>query len=125
MVQQRSRIKVGDNSGVRERRCIAVYKKGRGTGSGLGQLGKVVRGIVTKYRKGTQWKRGAIVKGVLVISSKERNRASGIWVRMGNPGVVLVNKKLEPTANRSRIVICRERRSQGYAKVLARSAYTV
>jgi ribosomal protein L14 len=125
MVQQRSRIKVGDNSGVRQRRCIAVQKKGRGTGSGVGQLGKVVRGIVTKYRKGTSWKRGTRVKGVLVISSKERQRPSGMWVRMGNPGVVLVNKKLEPMANRSRIVMCRERRGQGYGKVLARSTYVV
>ena len=124
MVQQRSRRKVGDNSGVRERRCIQVQQKGRGTG-GSGQVGKVVRGIVTKYRRGTKWKRGTRVKGVRVMMSKERRRKSGRWVRMGANGVVLVNKKYEPRANRSRMVMCRERRSQGYAKVLARSVYVV
>jgi large subunit ribosomal protein L14 len=125
MVQQRSRRKVGDNSGVRERRCIQVQQKGRGTGGGSGQVGKVVRGIVTKYRRGTKWKRGTRVKGVRVMMSKERRRKSGSWVRMGKNGVVLVNKKYEPMANRSRMVMCRERRSKGYGKVLARSVYVV
>lgn len=125
MVQQRSRRKVGDNSGVRERRCIQVQQKGRGIGGQKGQVGKVVRGIVTKYRSGTKWKRGARVKGVRVIRSKERRRPSGTWVRIGSNGVVLVNKKFEPIANRSRIVMCRERRAKGYGKVLARSVYVV
>lgn len=125
MVQQRSRRKVGDNSGVRERRCIQVQEKGRGTGGGKGAVGKVVRGIVTKYRIGTKWKRGTRVKGVRVIRRKERRRKSGRWVRIGANGVVLVNKKYEPRGNRSRMVMCRERRSKGYSKVLARSVYVV
>lgn len=125
MVQQRSRRKVGDNSGVRQMRCIQVQQKGRGKGGGRGQLGKMVVGIVTKYRKGTKWKRGVRVKGVRVMRSKERQRPSGIWVRMGHSGAVLLTKKLEPRANRSRMVMCRERRGKGYGKVLARSVYTV
>ena len=125
MVQQRSRRKVGDNSGVRERRCIQVQKNGIGGGGGAGQVGKVVRGSVTKYRIGTKWKRGTRVKGVVVMMTKERRRKSGMWVRMGTNGVVLVNKKYEPVANRSRMVMCRERRSKGYGKVLARSVYVV
>ena len=126
MVQQRSRRKVGDNSGVRQRRCIQVQQKGPGQAkkqSG-GQVGKVVRGIVTKYRAGTKWKRGMLVKGVRVMTSKERRR-KGSWVRMSTTGAVLVNKKWEPMGNRSRMVMCRERRELGYGKVLARSAYVV
>jgi ribosomal protein L14 len=126
MVQQRSRRKVGDNSGVREVRCFRVREKGvRSKGEGRGQIGKVVRGSVTKYRKGTKWKRGARVKGVRVALSKEKPRTSGMWYRIGANGVVVVNKKLDPYANRSRMVIATDRRNKGFAKVLARAAYLV
>jgi ribosomal protein L14 len=135
MVQQRSRRKVGDNSGVRQRRCIQVQQKGRGFSvKKAGLVGKVVRGIVTKYRRGTKWKRGVLVKAVRVRRSKERRRPTGSWVRMGSASrayvpaagyAVLVNKKRDPLANRSRMVMCRERRGLGYGKVLARAAYVV
>ena len=106
--------------------------------SKAGLVGKVVLGIVTKYRRGSKWKRGALVKGVLVLVGKERRRPTGSWVRMGSQKrdrrdsspsgagrVVLVNKKRDPMANRSRRVMCRERRGRGYGKVLARAAYVV
>lgn len=124
MVQRRTRRKVGDNSGVRERRCIHV-QKGVGTGATSAGVGKVVRGSVTKYRAGTKWKRGMRVKGVRVMGAKERRRSSGGWVRINSNGVVLVSGKMDPRAQRSRIVICRERRDQGFGKVLARSVYVV
>lgn len=126
MVQQRTRRKVADNSGVREVRCFRVLEKGVGSkGEGRGQIGKVVRGSVTKYRKGTKWKRGARVKGVRVSLAKEKARGSGRWYRMGENGVVVVNKKLDPYANRSRMVMSTDRRSKGFGKVLARAAYLV
>lgn len=130
MVQLGSIRKVGDNSGVREVKCIKVIQKVIGKQTLGGQVGKVVRSIVKKYRKGTKWKRGMRVKGVRVMRGKERSRKDGIWFKgkglegMGG-SIVVVNKKLDPYANRSRRVISKERRGKGYGKVLARSGYTV
>jgi ribosomal protein L14 len=124
MRQQRSKVKVGDNSGIRELRCVQVMSKGRGPNP-KGRVGKVMRGSVIKYRSGTKWKRGVRVKGVVVKVSKEQQRGSGMWCRMGSNGVVVVNKKREPRANRSRVVISGERRGKGFAKVLSRSLYAV
>lgn len=126
MVQQRTRRKVGDNSGVREVRCFQVRNKGVASkGEGRGEIGKVVVGSVTKYRTGTKWKRGVIVKGVRVMLAKEKQRKSGMWYRIATNGVVVVNKKLDPYANRSRMAMSTDRRGKGFAKVLARAAYLV
>ena len=126
MVQQRSRRKVGDNSGVREVRCFRVREKGVASkGEGRGNIGKVVRGSVTKYRKGTKWKRGVLVKGVRVILAKEKPRAGGIWYRIAWNGIVVLNKKRDPYANRSRMLMPTDRRSKGFAKVVSRAGYLV
>lgn len=118
---------VGDNSGVRERRCIKV-KSGRVGKKGV--YGKMVLGVVRKYRKGTKWKRGALVSGVLVSLKKEKSRVSGGWVRSAGradvkSGVVLLNKKGEPLGNRRSKVVYGERRGCGYGKVLSRGPYLV
>lgn len=126
MVQQRTRRKVGDNSGVREVRCFQVRNKGSASkGEGRGQIGKLVVGSVTKYRKGTKWKRGVVVKGVRVMVAKERPRKSGMWYRIASNGVVVVNKKLDPYANRSRIPMSIDRRMKGFGKLLGIAAYLV
>lgn len=126
MVQLRTKRMVGDNSGVREIRCIKV-KSGRVGKKGV--YGKMVLGVVRKYRKGTKWKRGALVSGVLVSRKKEKSRVSGGWVRSagvdGRSGVVLLNKKAEPLGNRRSKVVYGERRECGYGKVLARGPYLV
>lgn len=119
---------VGDNSGVRERRCIKVKSNGSSVGK-KGVYGKMVLGVVRKYRKGTKWKRGALVSGVLVSLKKEKSRVSGGWVRSAGvdvkSGVVLLNKKLEPLGNRRSKVVYGERRGCGYGKVLSRGPYLV
>lgn len=114
MRQKRSKIKVRDNSGVRERRCIGRRKK---TG--------IRKGSVTEYRRGTKWQRGIRVKGVLVGVRKENQRRTGTWVRQGSNCGRVVNAKGEPRGQRTRICRMGERRGKGRGKLRSRSVYEV
>lgn len=115
MVQQRSKRRVRDNSGVREVRCIQV-KRGK---KSEGKIGDRVVGSVKKVRAGSTWKRGDLVNGVRVIVKKERIRKGGRWVRLNQNAIVILNKKGEPIATRVRGVIPIELRRRGYGKVVS------
>jgi len=121
MVQQRSKRRVVDNSGVREVRCIQVKRAKHAEGS----VGNLVVASVTKVRAGSTWKRGDIVNGVRVIVKKERRRKGGRWLRLESNGVVLLNKKNEPIATRVMGVIPMELRRRGYGKIVSMSEYIV
>jgi large subunit ribosomal protein L14 len=106
---------VGDNSGVRAMRSFG----------GPRGIGSILRGSVTKYRKGTKWQKGIVVKGVVVSVAKERGRSGGQWVRLGVNGIVLLNANNDPVGQRSRAVVGVERREKGFGKVASRAAYVV
>jgi ribosomal protein L14 len=121
MVQQRTIREVRDNSGVRDVRCIQVKN-----GKGKEEIGKRVRGSVQKVKGvGKSWKRGGRVKGVRVITAKERKRKNGMWLRTNKNGRVLRNAKMEPRGNRVRGVRPTELRRIGYGKIRSRSRYVV
>jgi large subunit ribosomal protein L14 len=121
MVQQRSKRRVVDNSGVREVRCIQVKRAKAGEGT----VGNHVVGSVTKVRPGSTWKRGDLVNGVRVMVKKERRRKGGRWVRFEANGRVLLNKKGEPIGTRVRGVRPMELRRRGYGKLVSMSEYIV
>jgi len=121
MVQQRSKRRVVDNSGVREVRCIQVKRAKHAEGS----VGNVVVASVTKVRPGSTWKRGDIVNGVRVMVKKERRRKGGRWLRFESNGIVLLNKKNEPIATRVMGVLPMELRRLGYGKIVSMSEYIV
>lgn len=114
MRQKRSKRKIIDNSGVRERRCIGRIKKTA-----------IRKGSVTEYRRGTKWQRGRRVKGVVVGVRKEKQRRTGSWVRQGINCGRAVNAKGDPRGQRTRRCRRGERRSKGRAKLRARSVYEV
>jgi large subunit ribosomal protein L14 len=121
MVQQRSKRRVVDNSGVREVRCIQVKRCKKAQGI----IGTIVRASVTKVRGGSTWKRGGRVKGLMVMVKKEMRRKDGMWVRFGRNALVRRNKKREPRANRANGIRPIELRRIGYGKLLTISSYVV
>lgn len=114
MRQKRSKRKVVDNSGVRERRCIGRRKKTARR-----------KGSITEYRRGTKWQRGMRVKGVAVARRKETKRSTGSWVRQGVNCGRVVSAKGDPRGQRTRRCRRGERRSKGIGKLRARSVYEV
>ena len=78
MIQQESYLKVADNTGAKEIKCIRVLG---GSKRKYGNIGDVIVASVRKSAPGGQVKKGEVVKAVIVRSAKGVRRADGTYVR--------------------------------------------
>ena len=65
MIQQESFLKVADNTGAKEIKCIRVLG---GSGRKYGNIGDIIVASVRKAAPGGQVKKGEVVKAVIVRS---------------------------------------------------------
>ena len=79
MIQQESYLKVADNTGAKEIKCIRVLG---GSKRKYGNIGDVIVASVRKSTPGGQVKKGEVVKAVIVRSAKGVRRADGTYVRL-------------------------------------------
>lgn len=110
MIQERSILKVADNSGAKTVRCFRVLGGSRRRFARIGDL--VVASVqVAEPRK--QVKKKDIVRALIVRQHAPWRRADGSVVRFDDNAVVLVDKK-EPRATRIFGPIPREIKELGY-----------
>ncbi len=115
MIQERSILKVADNSGAKIVRCFRVLGGSRRRYAGVGDL--IVASVQSaEPRKGV--KKKDIVRTVVVRTKKAIRRADGSYVRFDENAVVLVNPKKEPIATRIFGPLPRELKEKGYEKIL-------
>ena len=79
MIQQESFLKVADNTGAKEIKCIRVLG---GSKRKYASIGDVIVASVRKAAPGGQVKKGDVVKAVVVRPSKAVRRADG-WASGG------------------------------------------
>jgi large subunit ribosomal protein L14 len=117
MVQERSMIKVADNSGAKKLQVIRVvggYKK-RYT-----RLGEVMTCAVKEAVPRSAIKKGDVVRAVLVRSRKESGRADGTYIRFDDNAAVIISKEdKEPKGTRIFGPVARELRDHGYTKIVS------
>ena len=116
MIQLRSMLVVADNSGVKELMVIQVYG---GSRRRFGYLGDTLGCIAKKVLPNGEYKKGDLVKVVLVRTRKEVRRADGSYVRFSeNAGVVIQSREnKDPVGTRVFGPIAREVREKGFAKI--------
>ena len=78
MIQQESYLKVADNTGAKEIKCIRVLG---GSTRKFGNIGDVIVASVRKAQPGGTVKKGEVVKAVIVRSAKGVRRNDGTYVR--------------------------------------------
>ena len=78
MIQQESYLKVADNTGAKEIKCIRVLG---GSKRRYASIGDVVVASVRKAAPGGSVKKGDVVKAVVVRTAKSVRRADGTYVR--------------------------------------------
>ena len=78
MVQQESYLRVADNTGAKELKCIRVLG---GSTRRYGNIGDVIVCSVRKAAPGGQVKKGDVVKAVIVRSKRGVRREDGTYVR--------------------------------------------
>ena len=115
MIQQESYLKVADNTGAKEIKCIRVLG---GSKRKYGNIGDVIVASVRKSTPGGQVKKGEVVKAVIVRSAKGVRRADGTYVRFDDNAVVLLNNQGEMRGTRIFGPVARELRDS-YMKIIS------
>ena len=116
MIQQESFLKVADNTGAKEIKCIRVLG---GSGRKYGNIGDIIVASVRKAAPGGQVKKGEVVKAVIVRSAKGVRRADGSYVRFDDNAAVLIKEDKNPRGTRIFGPVARELRDKDYMKILS------
>jgi len=109
MIQQESRCAVADNSGAREVLCIRVLG---GTRKRYATLGDTVVVTVKSAIAGSDMKKGAVSKAIVVRTTKEVRRQDGSYIRFDDNAVVLLNNAGEMRGTRIFGPVARELRDK-------------
>ena len=116
MIQQDSYLKVADNTGAKEIKCIRVLG---GSTRKFGNIGDVIVASVRKAQPGGTVKKGEVVKAVIVRSAKGVRRNDGTYVRFDDNAAVLIKDDKNPRGTRIFGPVARELRDKDYMKILS------
>ena len=116
MIQQETFLKVADNTGAKEIKCIRVLG---GSKRKFGNIGDVIVASVRKAAPGGTVKKGEVVRAVIVRSAKGVRRADGTYVRFDENAAVLIKDDNSPKGTRIFGPVARELRDKEYMKILS------
>ena len=116
MIQQETFLKVADNTGAKEIKCIRVLG---GSKRKFGNIGDVIVASVRKSTPGGTVKKGEVVKAVIVRSAKGVRRADGTYVRFDDNAAVPIKDDKNPRGTRIFGPVARELRDKDYMKILS------
>ena len=108
MISVETRLKVADNSGAKELRCIKVLG---GTGIRCASIGDIIVVSIQDAIPKGKVKKGAVHRAVIVRTKKAYNRADGSSNRFDSNAAVLIDKQDEPIGTRVFGPVTRELRS--------------
>ena len=117
MIQQETFLKVADNTGAKEIKCIRVIG---GSRRKYASIGDVIVASVRKAAPGGAVKNGDVVKAVVVRTSKAVRRADGTYVRFDDNAAVIINgEDKNPKGTRIFGPVARELREADFIKILS------
>ncbi|OGB90572.1 50S ribosomal protein L14 [candidate division WOR-1 bacterium RIFCSPHIGHO2_01_FULL_53_15] len=116
MIQNRSLVKVADNSGARTLMCIRVLGGSNRKYAGIGDM---IVGVVKEALPNMTVKDGEIVFGVVVRTRKPLRRPDGSYVAFDDNAVVVVAKDKNPRGTRVFGPVARELREKEYMKIIS------
>ena len=116
MIQQETFLKVADNTGAKELKCIRVLG---GSKRKYASIGDVIVCSVRKAAPGGSVKKGDVVKAVVVRTVKPVRRADGTYVRFDENAAVLIKEDKNPRGTRIFGPVARELRDKDYMKILS------
>ena len=116
MIQQETFLKVADNTGAKEIKCIRVLG---GSSRKFGNIGDVIVASVRKSTPGGTVKKGEVVKAVIVRSAKGVRRNAGTYDRFDDNAAVLITDDHNPRGTRIFGPVARELRDKDYMKILS------
>lgn len=122
MIQQETRLDVADNTGAKEVMCIKVLGGSRRRYAGLGD---VIICSVKSVIPGSEVKKKAVVRAVVVRCRQPTRRADGSYIRFDSNAVVLVDADRNPRGTRIFGAVARELRDKKYMKIVSLASEVV
>ncbi|MCA9105993.1 MAG: 50S ribosomal protein L14 [Pirellulaceae bacterium] len=116
MIQQETRLSVADNTGARELMCIKVLGGSRRRYAGLGD---VIICSVKSTIPGSDIKKKAVVRAVIVRTRKPTRRADGSYIRFDGNAAVIIDKDNNPRGTRIFGAVARELRDRNFMKIVS------
>lgn len=115
MIQERTILKVADNSGAKIVRCFRILG---GSRKRYARVGDIIIASVQTAEPRKPVKKKDKVRAVVVRTKAALKRRDGSYVRFDDNAVVLVDKK-EPKATRIFGPVPRELKDLGYDKIVS------
>ena len=116
MIQQETRLKVGDNTGAKELLCIRVLG---GTKRRYASVGDIIVCAVKEATPGGVVKKGDVVKAVVVRTKESVRRADGSYIRFSENAAVIIKDDKSPRGTRIFGPVARELRDKDYMKIVS------
>jgi len=115
MIQERSILKVADNSGAKFVRCFRILG---GTRHRYANVGDIVVASVQSAEPRKAIKKKDVVKVLVVRTKNATRRKDGSYVRFDENAVVVLDAKKEPVATRVFGPLPRELKEKGFEKLM-------
>ena len=122
MIQEESYLKVADNTGAKDIKCIRVLG---GSRRRFGNIGDVIVASVRKVAPNGSVKKGEVVKAVIVRTAKGVRRPDGSYVRFDENAAVLLKDDNSPKGTRIFGPVARELREKDFMKICSLAPETI
>jgi large subunit ribosomal protein L14 len=116
MIGLRTIMEVADNSGAKR---ISLIKVLGGSGKRYARLGDIIVANVKEAIPEGSVKKGAVVKAVVVRTSKELRRSDGSYIKFDRNAAVLLNEQNNPVGTRIFGPVARELREARFMKIIS------
>ena len=122
MIQMQTRLDVADNTGAKELYCIKVLG---GSRKRWARIGDVIVCSVKGVIAGSDFKKGAVVRAVIVRCKQPTRREDGSYVRFDSNAAVIVDNDQNPRGTRIFGAVARELRERNFMKIVSLAAEVV
>lgn len=116
MIQEYTMLTVADNSGAKKLRCFKVLG---GSKRRYARIGDIVVASVREASPDSSVKKGAVVKAVIVRTTKELGREDGSYVKFDGNAAVIINNNNDPVGTRIFGAVGRELRKKNFMKIIS------
>nr|YP_009476703.1 ribosomal protein L14 [Proteomonas sulcata]AVM81196.1 ribosomal protein L14 [Proteomonas sulcata] len=114
MIQQKTLLKIADNSGAKIAECIKVYKEKK--------LGSTILVAIKERKSKSKLKKGGIHKAIIIRLKKENIRKNSHLLAFDENAAVLLNLKGDIQGTRLIGPVTNEIRKQNLIKILSLAA---
>ncbi len=122
MIQMQTRLNVADNSGAKELMCFKVLG---GSKKRVAGLGDIIICSIKDVDPSSDYKKGTIVRAVIVRCKAPTRRPDGSYVRFDSNAAVIVDKDGNPRGTRIFGAIARELRERQFMKIVSLASEVV